>query len=107
VTNDPPAPGFVVAWLYRPRPHAVDEFERAYGSEGPWAELFRRNTEYLGTELYRDGDTYLVLDRWRSQDGLDRFQQAFGGEYAALSADTEGLYREETKLGAFVRVPDR
>jgi hypothetical protein len=104
VTNDPQAPGFVVAWLYRPRPDVVAEFERAYGSDGPWAELFGHSSEYLGTDLYRDGDAYLVLDRWRSEDGHASFQQAFRDAYGALSARTEVLHREETKLGAFVPV---
>jgi hypothetical protein len=104
VTNDPQAPGFVVAWLYRPRPDAVDEFERVYRSDGPWAELFAHSGEYLGTELFRDGDAYLVLDRWRSPEAHDRFQREFGEEYGALSARSERFHREETKLGAFVAV---
>jgi len=93
-----------VAWLYRPRPAELDEFERVYGSDGPWAELFGRSGGYLGTELYRDGDAYLVLDRWDSQGAHERFQRTFGAEYGDLSARSERLHRAETKLGAFVRV---
>ena len=104
VTNDPQAPGFVVAWLYRPRPDVVGEFERAYGSDGPWAELFARGGGYLGTELYVDGDTYLVLDRWDSRDDHDRFQRTFGAEYSDLSERSERLHREEKRLGSFGRV---
>ncbi len=104
MTNDPQAPGFVVTWLYRPRPGEVDEFERVYGSDGPWAELFGRSPGYLGTELYRDGDAYLVLDCWDSRDAHDRFQRTFDAEYGVLSTRSERLHEEETKLGAFVRV---
>lgn len=93
-----------MAWLYRPRPDAVDEFERAYRSDGPWAVLFARNAEYLGSELYRNGDAYLVLDRWRSPDAHERFHQDFAEEYGDLSARSERLHQEETKLGAFVAV---
>jgi len=105
VTKDPQAAGFVVAWLYRPRPGVVGEFERAYGSDGPWGELFARAGGYLGTELYVDGDTYLVLDRWDSQDAHDRFEQTFGAEYGELSERSERLHQEETRLGSFGRVP--
>jgi heme-degrading monooxygenase HmoA len=101
VTNDPQAAGFVVAWLYRPRPERRAEFERVYGPDGAWAALFRRGEGYLGTELFGDGESYLVLDRWGSRDAHDRFGRAFEAEYAALSAESERLYIEETRLGAF------
>jgi Antibiotic biosynthesis monooxygenase len=105
VTDDPQAAGFVVAWLYRTRPGQRAEFERAYGPDGVWAVLFRRGEGHLGTELFRDDETYLVLDRWASRDEHERFGLVFGGEYEALSAESEGLYHEETRLGAFARVP--
>jgi heme-degrading monooxygenase HmoA len=105
VTNDRQAAGFVVAWLYRAWPDRRAEFERVYGPDGTWAGLFRRGKGYLGTELYRGGDAYLVLDRWRSEGEHARFEQAFADEYALLSTESEGLYREETRLGAFGRVP--
>ena len=105
MTNDPQAAAFVVAWLYRPRPEALAEFERTYGPDGKWAELFARGEGYLGSELYGDGETYFLLDRWRSKADFDGFSRAFGDEYEALSAETERLYREETELGAFVAVP--
>jgi heme-degrading monooxygenase HmoA len=105
VTDDPQAAGFVVAWLYRTRPEQRAEFERAYGPDGVWAALFRRGEGYLGTELFRAVETYLVLDRWASEGEHEQFARGFGGEYEALSAQSEGLYDEETRLGAFVRVP--
>jgi heme-degrading monooxygenase HmoA len=104
VTDHPQAAGFVVAWFYRTRPEQRAEFERAYGPDGVWAALFRRGEGYLGTELFRDGESYLVLDRWASQDEHERFGRVFGGEYEALSAESEVLYHEETLLGAFARV---
>ena len=94
----------MVAWLYRPRAGEVAAFERVYGSDGPWAALFGRGDGYLGTELYRGDNAYLVLDRWDSSDAHEHFQRTFGAEYSELSARSKPLHRKETKLGAFVRV---
>jgi heme-degrading monooxygenase HmoA len=101
VTEDPHTPGFVVAWLYRPRPERRADFERVYGPHGAWAARFRLGEGFLGTALYGDGRTYLVLDSWRSRDAHDSFRQAFAGEYDALSTTAAGLYVEETRLGGF------
>jgi heme-degrading monooxygenase HmoA len=104
VTNDPQSTGLVVAWLYRARPERREDFERVYGPEGVWARLFARSDGFLGTELRRDGDRYLVLDQWRSAEAYERFGRVFESEYAALSAETRPLYLEETRLGAFGRL---
>ena len=63
------------------------EFERIYGQDGQWAELFRRSSEYLGTELVRDvgrSGKYLTIDRWTSREAFQRFKQQYGMEYAEL-----------------------
>jgi heme-degrading monooxygenase HmoA len=83
------------------RPDRRADFELVYGPDGTWAQLFARDRDFLGTELLREADRYLVLDRWRSADAYARFGQAFASEYEALSAETEALYLEETRLGAF------
>ena len=101
MTNDPQAAGLVVAWLYRARPERREDFEHAYGPDGVWARLFAGSDGFLGTELRRDRDRYLVLDRWRSAEAYERFGRVFESEYAALSAETRQLYLEETRLGAF------
>ena len=104
MTRHPQDAEFVVAWLYRAKPDRQREFEQVYGSDGAWAALFRLEEGYLGTDLHGDGESYLVVDRWRSRGAHERFHLAFAEEYAALSTESEALYREETRIGAFSRV---
>jgi len=92
-----------VAWSYRVAPGRDVEFERLYGADGDWAQLFRRSTDYLGTDLYRDTmqpDRYLTVDRWTSRAAYEAFLQAALADYAALDARGDALTVEETRLGA-------
>lgn len=93
----------VIAWRFRVAEAKRTAFENAYGSSGAWAELFRRQGGYLGTELLTEGSAgdYLVLDRWRSVADFEAFQARFGEAYRALDADLEGLAAEEVRIGAF------
>jgi hypothetical protein len=47
---------FVVLWEFQVKPEAIPTFEKIYGPDGAWAELFRQIPDYLGTELIRDLD---------------------------------------------------
>ena len=35
-----PKPGYAYIWQYNVRPEFTGDFEKAYGPEGPWVELF-------------------------------------------------------------------
>ena len=97
----------VIVWRFRVSPERRGAFESAYGSSGAWAELFRKQGGYLGTELLADksdAGEYLTLDRWRSVADFDDFQVRFGEAYRALDADLEGLALEEVRIGAFDRL---
>jgi heme-degrading monooxygenase HmoA len=48
---------FVRVWEYDVVPASAEEFQRAYGSAGAWAQLFRRADGFVGTELFRSGLT--------------------------------------------------
>ena len=48
------------------------EFERHYDASGAWAQLFRKNAGFQGTQLLRDAENsrrYLTVDRWEVQGG--------------------------------------
>jgi heme-degrading monooxygenase HmoA len=82
-------------------------FERAYGTDGDWAALFRAAPGYLGTELLRDeseAGRYLTIDRWETADSFIRFKQASGAIYDAMDNRFEGLTSREMKIGSFERV---
>ena len=89
------------AIVWRFTTDAPEEFERHYGPEGSWAQLFRRSTGYVRTDLLSDGSCYLTIDWWRSPDGFAEFKREHGDEYAALDRECEALTRSEEKVGEF------
>ena len=103
----PTAAHYLVLWEFHVKPERVSEFERTYGPDGSWAQLFRQSPDFLGTELIRDiegHDRYLTLDRWTSREALERFKQEHAAEYAALDKECENYTEREVFLGDFLTV---
>ncbi|HTR25484.1 MAG TPA: antibiotic biosynthesis monooxygenase [Terriglobales bacterium] len=95
---------YCAVWEFQVKPQAVAEFERVYGPDGLWAQLFRRSSAYLGTELLRDAGhsgRYLTIDRWTTRDSLRQFKQEFAAEYATLDQQCERLTEVEKLIGDF------
>lgn len=92
---------YVIVWTYDVPDEASDRFIAAYGPDGDWAQLFAKGAGFIGVELYRDGPTFLTLDRWLSKDAFDAFHAAFGKHYQALDAKLAHLSRSQTRVGAF------
>ena len=80
-------------------------FEAVYGPEGEWARFFGGGAGYLGTELLRSADGYLVIDRWASREAYAAFLASHREEYARRSAEAERLYEREERLGSFDATP--
>lgn len=98
---------FTAIWEFQVKPDACSEFERIYGTEGEWAQLFCSSPEYRGTELVRDADRpgrYLTLDHWTSRDALQQFKRDHYSAYAALDKQCECLTEREVFLGDFEQV---
>jgi heme-degrading monooxygenase HmoA len=95
------SPGFAAVFAYEVDPGRAAEFEAVYGPDGEWARFFRTGAGYAGTELWRDGRRYLVIDRWASADAYAAFLAAHDAEYRARSAATAALYVRETPLGRY------
>jgi heme-degrading monooxygenase HmoA len=92
-----------VLWSYRVVPGREAEFEALYRGDGDWAELFRHDPAYLGTELLRDtadGSRYLTIDRWHSRAAYETFLGSATTAYAALDRRGDAVTLEETRLGA-------
>jgi len=80
------------------------EFERVYGTDGEWAEFFRRGRGYIGTEFLHDVEAssrYLVIDRWESADAYNAFVAAHREEYMERVDATRFHYDSELRLGTF------
>jgi heme-degrading monooxygenase HmoA len=97
----------IIIWEFAVRGTHIQEFTSAYGSNGDWANLFRRAEGYLGTQLLRSSrepDIFLTLDRWESATCFEIFQERFGAEYKKLDAQLEGYTSSEKKVGVFSEV---
>lgn len=93
-----------IIWRFRAKPNKSDEFRRIYSWKGGWAKLFGRSPEYQGTILLEDVSdplSFVVIDRWVSQDSFTRFRQQFGPDYERLDEQCTELTDEETLVGVF------
>lgn len=99
---------FFYLWEFRVAPGSEEAFVAAYGPEGPWARLFGRDPDYLGTDLGRDaGDArrFVTVDRWRSRAASEAFRGRFADDIAALDERCARLTEEERHLGDFELAP--
>lgn len=92
---------YVIIWEYRVKPEHRAAFEEIYAADGAWAQLFNKETGYLGTELLRDPHDscrYITIDRWKLSQDYETFLLHWEAEYTALDADCAGLTEQETLL---------
>ena len=100
---------FITIWEYHVLPQHQPAFERAYGPEGGWVQLFRRGTGHLRTELLRDagdGGRYVTVDYWTSRASRDAFRRQFADAFAALDAACEALTEGERWVGDFEAIEE-
>ena len=98
---------FVTLWEFEVKPGSEELFERTYGPEGEWAQLFRRDARYRGTRLLRDTGVervYVTMDEWESRAAYEEFREKFAAGYEELDRKCEGLAVSEKHLGEF-RIP--
>jgi len=97
---------FTAVWEFRVKPGKQRAFEKAYGPQGDWVQLFRTSPGYLGTELIRDRDLrlrYVTLDHWSSRQAYLRFKKEHRQAYQDLDAECEALTTREKRIGEFDR----
>jgi heme-degrading monooxygenase HmoA len=95
---------FVTLWEFEVKPGSEKLFERAYGPEGAWVRLFRRDGRYRGTRLLRDvarERVYVTMDSWESRAAYEAFREKFAAEYAEMDQKCEGMTLSENHLGAY------
>ncbi len=93
-----------ILWEFLVKAGSESEFEKHYGSDGTWAQLFRRGKGYIRTDLFRDVSNplrYLTLDQWNSQEQFENFETEYGKEYATIDKVCEELTTEEVRLSAW------
>ena len=95
---------FVTLWEYEVKRGSEELFEKAYGPEGDWVRLFRRDERYRGTRLLRDvarERVYVTIDWWDSHEAYEEFRKKFAAEYAEIDQRCEALTSDEKHLGEF------
>ncbi len=96
---------FAVAYTYEARD--PEDFERAYGPDGEWAEFFGRGRGFVGTELLRELENpgrYLLIDRWESREAFERFAAEHQAEYLRRVEDAAVYHVHELQLGVYENV---
>lgn len=91
-------------WEFRTRDGTSEDFEAAYSATGAWAQLFARDPHFLGTELLRDAERYVTVDRWKSEADHRAFLSSYREDYEALDRSCERFTLSERLLGAFTLV---
>ena len=98
---------FIIIWEYIVAEGQEAEFERIYGANGDWAQLFKQGKGYLGTELLHDTDNpkhYITIDRWDSSAAFDSFQENYRAEYEAMDARCNSLIESEARMGTGILI---
>jgi heme-degrading monooxygenase HmoA len=93
---------FVTLWEFEVKPGSEKLFERIYGPEGEWAQLFRRDARYRETRLLRDVSAervYVTMDEWESRAAYEEFRERFAKEYEELDRKCEGMTGDEKHFG--------
>ena len=93
---------YIIIWEYQVKQEKQSEFEKIYSPNGAWAELFKKEAGYLGTDLLRDANQpqrYLTIDRWNSKEEYENFLMRRDKEYKTLDAQCEDLTEHEALLG--------
>ena len=95
-------------WEYEVRQEHLQAFEDAYGPRGGWVQLFRRDVEYIRTDLLRSCDAatrFLTVDVWTSREAYRTFRGRFKAEFQAIDEACEVLTLREIHIGDFNLVP--
>lgn len=95
---------FLTLWEYEVKRGSEELFERQYGPEGEWVQLFRRDARYRGTRLLRDVGAervYVTMDMWESRAAYEEFREKWAKEYAEIDRECEELTARENSFGEY------
>ncbi|HUS18305.1 MAG TPA: antibiotic biosynthesis monooxygenase [Terriglobales bacterium] len=95
---------FVVIWQFRVKPQHISDFERNYGANGAWAQLFRTDPAYHRTVLQRDlkdHSRYVTTDIWKDEASYRAFQERSRRQYQELDSVFVAFTESETLIGYF------
>jgi hypothetical protein len=92
---------YVIEWDFLPAAGREAQFVATYGPDGPWVDLFRQGSGYLGTELCSLPEKpgwFRTVDRWLSEQDYLAFRRKFAAEYAEIDSASETLTAFEVQV---------
>jgi heme-degrading monooxygenase HmoA len=95
---------FVILWEFEVKPGSEKCFEKAYGPNGTWVQLFQRDSHFRGTQLQRDPTRslyYFTIDFWDSEPAYKQFLTANQALYSELDRSHEELTSKERLIVSF------
>jgi len=98
------AQAYLYIWKFKVFLHKAKEFQRIYGPEGEWVQLFKQGAGYRQTLLLKDLDVpgvYVTVDQWETEAAYKSFKEKFAAEFEALDQYCENLTESEVQVGRF------
>ena len=95
---------FVILWHFEVKAGNRVRFEKAYGSQGAWVQLFRRNLHFRGTQLLHDPSSdscYFTVDFWDSENAYREFLDSYRKAYDELDSSLIDLTLNERHVLSF------
>jgi heme-degrading monooxygenase HmoA len=92
---------FVILWEFEVKPGNQVRFESAYGPDGAWAQLFKRDPHFRKTRLVQDPSRplyYFTLDFWDSESSYRNFLDSNQAGYKELDASFVELTKQERHI---------
>jgi heme-degrading monooxygenase HmoA len=99
---------FVILWEFEVKQGSEERFEKAYGPDGTWVQLFQRDPHFRGTQLQRDPARphyYFTIDLWDSETAYRQFLAANQALYRALDKTNGELTSQERHVLSFTLDP--
>lgn len=95
---------YLYIWRFRVVLDKETEFQRIYGPEGRWVQLFQQGPGYIQTLLLKDLDvpgTYVTVDIWETEAAYKSFKKKFAADFETLDKYCESLTESEELVGRF------
>ena len=95
---------FVYIWEYIVKDQCLTEFEKTYGPEGDWVQLFKKAKGYIATDLHRDvsnANRFVTVDSWNTKEDRDNFRKEYSKEFELLDEYCERFTEQEKPIGDF------
>lgn len=92
---------YVILWKYKVGTNFKNEFEKLYGNDGDWVKLFQKSPHYFGTELIKNQEFYITVDRWNSKEKYEEFLSLNKSEFEIIDKKGEALTETENLIGKF------